>query len=71
MYSDTQNAMNPDRLDGFVSCLETPPAAVAKSALFTRLTEEVVPALDQAVVDVITTLELKAFFGPSMLCPSR
>jgi amidase len=69
-YADTPfNAMNPPRLDGLKSCVASD--ETTDDDEYIRLTQEVVPAMQQALLDIMETLELDAFIYPSMLCPSR
>lgn len=69
-YAETPfNAMNPPRLDGFKSCLAS--NSTAEDPEYIRITQTVVPAMEQALLDVMESMELDAFIYPSMLCPSR
>jgi amidase len=68
-YSTTPNAMNPSRLGGFSSCLESSPSM--EDPEYIRITEEVVPAMEETILMMMSEFNLDAFVYPTMLCPSR
>jgi amidase len=68
-YTTTPSAMNPSRLGGFSSCLDESPSM--EDPEYIRITEEVVPAMEDAISMMMSEFNLDAFFYPTMLCPSQ
>jgi amidase len=68
-YATTPTAMNQSRLGGFSSCLEASPSM--EDPEYIRITEEVVPGIEETILMMMSEFNLDAFVYPTMLCPSR